>query len=157
METTPYEYGALKQKVNDHDNALTELRTEMRSGFSALTVKLDERANRDRPQVTTMTAVVGTGVLLVSSLGWLALEPLKNRLFSVESVVQNHLVARSEHVERWRSNEKDLDHLSARIDELRKDYNSVWGQRDLLQDLRDRLNRLEINGGWKPTTEKAYR
>jgi hypothetical protein len=143
MDNTLAEFGEWRQRVLSNEKDVAELRSEMRASFSALNTKLDERAAQSRPQFTAITSSIGVAVLLISSLGWLALEPLKGRLASMENALAMNLVPRPEHIERWRANEKDLENFRQRLDELRKDYTSVWGQRDLLQDLRDRLYRLE--------------
>jgi chromosome segregation ATPase len=52
-------------------------------------------------------------------------------------------VSRAEWMERNRARDSEIGELSRRIDEVRQAMGSVYGTRDVLLDLRERLDRLE--------------
>jgi hypothetical protein len=62
---------------------------------------------------------------------------------AVERGVRDALVPRGEHQERWRAQEAAAGALQRQIDALKSDLGGVYGARDVIMDLRERLERVE--------------
>lgn len=56
---------------------------------------------------------------------------------------QSSVVPRGEHQERWRSQELAAAGLQRQIDDLKQALGSIYGARDVIMDLRERLDRVE--------------
>lgn len=79
---------------------------------------------------------------------------LSDRLQSVD----DSIVPRGEHEERWRSQEaavenarkeadKSADSLQRQIDEVKQSLGGIYGARDVIRDLQARMDRLEVRSG----------
>lgn len=56
---------------------------------------------------------------------------------------QNLVVPRGEHQERWRAQDAAVAALQRQIDDLKTAFGGVYGARDVIIDLRERLDRIE--------------
>jgi hypothetical protein len=69
-----------------------------------------------------------------------------NQLERLERDVQEirlGLVSRNEHLERWRSQERDIVGLQRQIDEQRQAFGGTYGLRDAMLEMKSKLDRVE--------------
>jgi hypothetical protein len=57
--------------------------------------------------------------------------------------VATDIVPRGEHEERWRSEDRDIQSMQRQVDELKTAFGGIYGARDVIIDLRGRLDRVE--------------
>lgn len=154
--------GVLDQRVTglehgfkDLNTALTHLSTRIDDKFGNLGTLISERSRTNWPIFISMGSLL---FMIISALGFLTLQPLKDRQFDFVEIIKElrlNQVPRSEHVERWRSFDKDIENVRNRIiyestnleksiDDIRKKVNDTYSARDVLLELRERLARLEL-------------
>ena len=160
--------GILQQRVQSIEAGNTDLRaslsalnTKMDERFGSLSTKLDERS---RTPWSNIISACGMTMGIITVVGSLAISPLSRKLAEIGTEyrypIHAEIVPRAEHLEKWRANEKDIDNVRQRIgvdaanlqrqvDELRTQYNAVYGARDIIMDLKDRLQRLELENAKK--------
>lgn len=69
----------------------------------------------------------------------IAMQALEQRARDAESLV----VPRGEHQERWRAQDAAVAALQRQVDDLKTAFGGVYGARDVIIDLRERLDRIE--------------
>lgn len=106
--------------------------------FEQTVVQLSTETNR------TIEALTAKSVTR-DELDWRAARGAEDRTRTEAAIADLRAsdVSRAEWMERNRARDSEITELSRRIDEVRQQMGSVYGTRDVLLDLRERLDRLE--------------
>lgn len=143
--------GALDERVKHIETQYVHLRETL----SSISAKVDDRFNSIQVLVTqksqTNWSVLGTFagliVVIIGALGTLAFRPVDAALSSHASAIEKireAIVPRGEHVELWRGNQREIENLQKQLDHLRADHQSVYGSRDVIFDLKERIRSMEM-------------
>ena len=150
--------------------AVSSLANEMRNSVSTLSANMNER---NRPQwqaiavALSFCTIVGglvywpikddassvkSSILLITErmvtqkeLEWRTARGQEDRQRTEAAIkeIRDGLVPRAEHERVWKNQEdRDAD-LQRQVDELKQAQGAIYGARDVLLDLRDRLDRVE--------------
>lgn len=137
--TTDGKFGALEQRVTGVESALQAISGQITTLQSTLT---------ERAKTPWGTLISGLGVALVIGGGYtnLSREPVDQAIVTLRNDVTSieaGLVPRGEHERVWSSFDgKDLDQ-QRQIDELKSAVGGIYGARDIIQEMRARIERLE--------------
>lgn len=74
----------------------------------------------------------------------------RQRMESAIAEIRNNVVPRAEHAREWAGADQRFSDVQRQIDELKQAQGSVYGQRDIILDLKDRLNRIEMERDKRP-------
>lgn len=160
----------MRAGFNQLGNSLSSSTNETRTSIAALSASMAERS---RPQWQALSVMLGVVVILGGLVYWPIREATADQkaalaLVAEKMVTRDELdwraargaeerartdaaiadlrasdVTRAEWQERNRARDGEIAELSRRIDEVRQQMGSVYGTRDVLLDLRERLDRLE--------------
>jgi hypothetical protein len=144
----------LEHGQKDLSTSLVHLSTRIDDKFNTLGTLVQERS---RTQWPLLYSAAGLVISVMTIIGFLAMKPTDNKIADHDDFLKElrvSLVSRQEHVERWKSYDKDIDNLRSRliyettnidknIEDLRKKFNDTYGARDIILDLKDRIGRLE--------------
>lgn len=152
------------------ESSMSSMSTEMRSAVSALSSNI---AERNKPQwqaiavalsfctivgglvywpIKDDTSGVKASILLITErmvtqkeLEWRTARGVEDRQRTEASVkdIRESLVPRAEHERVWQNYTNKDEDLQRQVDELKQAQGSVYGARDVILDLRERLDRVE--------------
>ncbi|NSY17283.1 hypothetical protein [Neorhizobium sp. AL 9.2.2] len=152
------------------ESSMSSMSTEMRSAVSALSSNI---AERNKPQwqaiavALSFCTIVGglvywpikednsgvkASILLITErmvtqkeLEWRTARGVEDRQRTEASVkeIRESLVPRAEHERVWQNYTNKDEDLQRQVDELKQSQGSVYGARDVILDLRQRLDRVE--------------
>ncbi|MGV1801584.1 hypothetical protein GN325_20485 [Agrobacterium vitis] len=152
------------------ESAVSALANEMRNSVSSLSTNISER---NKPQwqalgvaltfctligglaywpIQSSTTDLKAAVLSISErmvtqkeMEWRAKRSEEDRQRSEGSIkdIRDNLVPRAEHERVWKNGEDRVADLQRQVDELKQAQGNVYGARDFLLDLRERLDRVE--------------
>lgn len=131
---------------------------DIAQSLGGLSAKMDERSKTQWP---TLIGFLMLSWSVLGGLGFFALQTVKsdmdsfkayyesNRLLSRTdsndrfSKIETGLVSRGEHERVWLSNDQRFVDMQRQLDELKLAQGSVYGARDVIQDLKRNQDRLE--------------
>lgn len=152
------------------ESSMSAMSTEMRSAVSALSGNI---AERNKPQwqaiavalsfctivgglvywpIKDDTSGVKASILLITErmvtqkeLEWRTARGVEDRQRTESAVkdIRESLVPRAEHERVWQNYSNKDEDLQRQVDELKQAQGSVYGARDVILDLRQRLDRVE--------------
>jgi C-terminal processing protease CtpA/Prc len=152
------------------ESSMSSMSTEMRSAVSALSSNI---AERNKPQwqaiavalsfctivgglvywpIKDDTSGVKASILLITErmvtqkeLEWRTARGVEDRQRTEASVkdIRESLVPRAEHERVWQNYTNKDEDLQRQVDEIKQAQGSVYGARDVILDLRQRLDRVE--------------
>lgn len=197
------QYARLSERVENQGKDIVDLRSNMNTGFqsvnASLTTLSNELRSNSRTQWPVIWAALSVGVGILSGLGFMALQPIKDNYSRLDASIlkqaeisqaaisklaettqasitqivstmvtqkemewrtarsaedrqrteasikeiRDDLVPRAEHERVWQNyTSKDQD-LQRQLDEMKQAQGNVYGARDVILDLRERLDRVE--------------
>lgn len=152
------------------ESSMSSMSTEMRSAVSALSSNI---AERNKPQwqaiavalsfctivgglvywpIKDDTSGVKSSILLITErmvtqkeLEWRTARGVEDRQRTEAAVkdIRESLVPRAEHERVWQNYTNKDEDLQRQVDEVKQAQGSVYGARDVILDLRERLDRVE--------------
>jgi CHASE3 domain sensor protein len=186
------QYARLSERVENQGKDIVDLRSNMNTGFqtvnSAISTLSNELRASGRTQWPAIWAALSVGVAILTGLGFMALQPIKDSIATIRedakmqasetstsiSAVVDKMVTQKEM--EWRTARgaedrartdasvkelrdaqvprEELDRVfgsydqrftdqQRQIDEVKTAQGSVYGARDILLDLRERIDRME--------------
>lgn len=186
------QYARLSERVENQGKDIVDLRSNMNTGFQGVNANLNALSNElrsnSRTQWPAIWAALSVGVAILTGLGFMALQPIKDSIATIRedaksqasdtsasiSAVVDKMVTQKEM--EWRTargaedrartdaNVKELRDAQVpreeldrvfgsydqrfidqqrQIDEVKTAQGSVYGARDILLDLRERIDRME--------------
>lgn len=154
---------------------LSGLNLKLDANLAAITTKLDERSKFNWGPISAMAGVSVAAVAFFWNISTrptdIAIQRLeisvaemgrslitreevragRERFDRDLKVIQDNLVPRGEHSEKWRANDQALVNIQRQIDEFRKESGSTYTLRDKVVDMNKRieeLNSLLMKSGW---------
>lgn len=166
--------GVLDQRVTglehgfkDLNTSLIHLSTRIDDKFGNLGTLISERSKANWP---LLISIVSLMLMITSALGFLTLQPLKDRqseIIEAQKDLRAQLVPRGEHKTLWDkadaearyikdTNSEAVRVLQAQIDDLKKQYSEIYNAPQHLRDITDRIRQLESmqRNTWSARTEK---
>lgn len=186
------QYARLSERVENQGKDIVDLRSNMNTGFQGVNANLNaisnELRNSGKTQWPVIWSAIGVGVVILSGLGFMALQPIKDNNARLEDAIirisetsqtaiskitetmvtqkemewrtqrgaedrkrsddalvdlRSNTVSRNEWSERNHARDGEISELGRRIDEIRQEVGSQYNTRDVILDLRERLDRME--------------
>ncbi|WP_458395326.1 hypothetical protein [Rhizobium ruizarguesonis] len=185
-------WARLSERVENQGKDIIDLRSNMNSGFQGVNTNIASLSNELRSSGKTQWPVIwsaiGVGIVILSGLGFMALQPIKDNTARLEEAVirvsesaqaslksindsmvtqkemeqrtargvedrartdtavkdlRDAQVPREELIRVWDNYDQRFIDQQRQIDEIKTAQGSVYGQRDVILDLRERLDRIE--------------
>jgi len=185
-------WARLSERVENQGKDIVDLRSNMNTGFQTVNAAIgtlsNELRSNSRTQWPVIWSAIGVGVVMLSGLGFMALQPIKDNTARLEEAVirvsenaqaslksindsmvtqkemeqrtargvedrartdvavkdlRDAQVPREELVRVWDNYDQRFIDQQRQIDEIKTAQGSVYGQRDVILDLRERLDRIE--------------
>lgn len=162
------EVGTLQGDFTDIKSTIAGFDRKIDAGLAAINAKLDERG---RFQWGPIGALAGTMVGVVALFWQVSMRPTDTAIQRLETltsdmsrsfisreevrtgrerfdrdlkILQDQVVPRGEHAEKWRANDTAFVTVQRQIDDIRKESGATYTLRDKVMDLNKRLD--EVNG-----------
>lgn len=185
-------WARLSERVENQGKDIVDLRSNMNTGFQSVNAAIgtlsNELRSNSRTQWPAIWAALSVGVAILTGLGFMALQPIKDNISSIRddakvqmassaqaiSAVVDKMVTQKEMEWRTQRSAEDRQRTDAnvrdlrdaqvprleldrvfqaynqqfqdqqrQIDEVKQAQGSVYGQRDVILDLRERMERME--------------
>jgi hypothetical protein len=146
MAEPAYNFGALEERVSGLEHGISDVRASI-DGLA--------REVRDRQKFPWPAIWGGMSVLLViiGMFGAIVVWGFNSYLTSLQSTlsglqtqvvaIDQGIVPRGEHQERWRAQEASVANVQREVDQMRNDFGSSFSLNDTLKALMERVDRLE--------------
>ncbi|MDW9447220.1 hypothetical protein GOA58_05900 [Sinorhizobium meliloti] len=174
-------WARLSERVENQGKDIIDLRSNMNTGFQGVNANLaalsNELRSNSKTQWPAIWAALSVGVAILTGLGFMALQPIKDNTLRLENAIlrvaettvsqkemewrtqrasedrlrqemalkdlREAQVPRAELDRVWQSyDQRFLDH-QRQIDEMKTAQGSIYGQRDIILDLKENQQRLE--------------
>ncbi len=185
-------WARLSERVENQGKDIVDLRSNMNTGFQSVNAAIgtlsNELRSNSRTQWPAIWAALSVGVAILTGLGFMALQPIKDSIVQIRDdakvqvsasaqaigtvvdkmVTQKEMewrtargaedrqrmegsvkdvrdaqVPREELDRVWASYDQRFNDQQRQLDDLKTAQGSVYGQRDFMLDLRERLDRVE--------------
>ena len=185
-------WARLSERVENQGKDIVDLRSNMNTGFQSVNAAIgtlsNELRSNSRTQWPAIWAALSVGVAILTGLGFMALQPIKDSIVQIRDdakvqvsasaqaigtvvdkmVTQKEMewrtargaedrqrmegsvkdvrdaqVPREELDRVWASYDQRFADQQRQLDDLKTAQGSVYGQRDFMLDLRERLDRVE--------------
>lgn len=165
-------YARLSERVEGQGRDIVDLRSNMNTGFrnieGSIKALSDQLSAGSRTQWPVIWSAIGVCFAVLAGLGGALYLPVREAIAETKSDVRNvsnaalsvsafadfkntyetnRIVSRTEYLDKFNNAREDLAKtegaLQRQIDDLKASQGSVYGARDALLDMRERLDRLE--------------
>lgn len=146
----------------------TNLEQQVAQGFSELRRELGTLVSSFNAQVqslsttftqsqktpwATLIAAAGFMLLLEGQFINAAKEPIQHDIGALSSIdvrlwqeidkINDHIVTRGEHEQKWASYDKQISAILDQIKEIKGDYKDIYSAKDIIKTLAEKVDRLE--------------
>lgn len=131
--------GAIGARVENLEQSVAAIRSDIAS-LSQLVV-----ASQKTPWSTLISAA-GVIIIITTGFSQLSLQPIRDataRNGDDVKLIQNAIVPRGEHEERWRAQDQAIAGQQRQIDEIRQDLGSTYSLKDALTHMQSDIDKLK--------------
>lgn len=166
------QYARLSERVEGQGRDIVDLRSNMNTGFRNLEGSIHALSNElrgnSRTQWPVIWSAVGVCFAVIVGIGSAVYIPIREGITEAKADIRansekamsvaaftdfkatyenNRIVSRNEYLDKFNNGKEDLvkveTNLQRQVDELKENFASVYGARDIILDLRERLDRIE--------------